>query len=124
MHPFISSISVKEMQFISGLDYGNDASRHEQALRELIFDRSGKFEEGEYWFPYEVVELGSNALQVGHEREFTICTLLVIEAVISGFDQSTDLMRKSAEMTPAYSSLPTNLNEIIVEAYLKATKVN
>lgn len=106
-----------ELRFIAGLDHGLDAEQHLVALRRLIFERDCAFEAGEHWFPYEVVELGAHWLQAGHEREFAICTLLVIHAVRTGFDKSSDLAEKFEQRASDYSMLPAALSAAILAAY-------
>ena len=94
LSPTISSITEDELAFIGALNYGQQSDQHLVALRRLIFEQGGIPTAGQIWFPYEVIELGAHHLQPGHEREFAICTLLVIGAVEVGFDSSTDLSQK------------------------------
>jgi hypothetical protein len=99
MHPFVLTASEQELWFIAGLDYGQSQEEHFQALKELIFQRNGTFLPTNSWFPYEVIELGANTAQVGHEREFAICSLLVIHGVVSGFDTWTELEQKFSNLS-------------------------
>jgi|GEM_PF-3036323 len=78
MIEFIKSISEKEIKFISKLDCKQDVERHKEALNKVIFEQAGAIGEYQVWFPYEVIELGANALVQGHEKEFTICTMLIL----------------------------------------------
>ena len=66
------------------------------------------------------MELGSHALEPGHEREFVICTLLVIEAAIGGFDRNVNLAEKLARMARDYDALPPQLRDVILQAYKQA----
>ena len=118
--PLVLSASKRELEFIAALDYGQDVDQHLDALRTLLSEQQCKFKEGQVWFPYEVVELGSHALVPGHEREFAICTLLVIEAVRTGFDSGTDLNEKLSNRARDYDLLPTDLREEILSAYARA----
>lgn len=109
-----------ELRFIAGLDYGIDSDQHYVALRKVIFSQSCCFNEEQQWHPYEVVELGAHWLQHGHEREFAICTLLVISAVSSGFDRATDLGQKLSDRAADYDALPPELSSAILSAYTSA----
>jgi len=48
------------------------------------------------WFPLEVLELGKNALQAGHEREFVLCAGIVLQTGQTG-DEAEDLVENHAE---------------------------
>jgi hypothetical protein len=113
----LTSVSEDELAFIASLDYAQNKEQHRRALRELIFGQGGELKEGQQWFPYEVVELGSNALTPGHEREFAICTLLVIAAVRSGVDKSTDIQGKFQAHAESYDRLPEALRKEVLGAY-------
>ena len=52
-----------------------------------------------------MIELGAHQLHQGHEREFAICTLLVVGAVKAGFDTSTDLSQKFHDRAADYDKL-------------------
>lgn len=116
----VKTISAEEVGFIAGLDYGQDRESHEAALRSVIWENADRFTEGQQWFPYEVVELGASHLQAGHEREFAICTLLVIRAVATGFDKATDLAEKRASKVWEYGQLPAQLADAIDVEYVAA----
>jgi hypothetical protein len=113
----VQSITENELAYISAADYGQDARKHLDALHEVIFRQGGKLQGDQHWFPYEVVELVAHAGKAGHEREFAICTLLVIEAVVSGFDTMTDLAEKFDERARDYDALPEQLRNEILSAY-------
>ena len=117
MLELIRSISQDELSFIAALDYGQNKEKHLEALNALIFKNSCTFTDDQYWFPYEVIQLGSHHLQEHHAREFTICTLLVIQAVKIGFDKSTNLIEKLSDRTNDYEKLPTELFAVILNAY-------
>ncbi len=116
----ISTISESELSFIAALDYGKDDNQHLEALRAVVFSQAGVIQEHQYWYPYEVIELGSHALTAGHEREFAICTLLVINAVSSGADISTDLIEKFEQRAQDYDQLPEALKSEVLHAYQAA----
>ena len=109
--------SDDELAFIAALDYAQDVERHLVALRSLVRDQDGLLAEGQHWFPYEVIELGSHSLQPGHEREFVICTLLVLANVAAGLDTSTDVEAKFSDRAADYDRLPTPLKEEVLSAF-------
>ncbi|ASN03405.1 hypothetical protein Xkhy_03820 [Xanthomonas axonopodis pv. khayae] len=112
----LQSLTPDEVHFIAQRDDGQDAERHSQALASVVA-RGGRFEQGEEWYPYEVVELGAHTLVRGHAREFAICTLLVIAAVADGFDLSTTLADKFQDRADDYAKLPPDLQQAILAAY-------
>ena len=115
-----STIFEEEIAFIAGLDYGQDRERHLAALRQLIFQHGGVLRKDQNWYPYEVIELGANHIEPGYEREFAICTLLVVRAAAAGCDISTDLAEKLRQFSPAYAELPDELRVPILEAFASA----
>lgn len=117
LNTVVTSATEAELAFIAALDYGADAAAHLTALQRVI--RAGRFDD-EAWFPREVIELGSHGIKAGHEREFTICTLLLIHAVVSGVDRTTDLAEKLAARVKDYTMLPPPLRDAIFEAYTEA----
>jgi hypothetical protein len=116
----IKSISESELSYIAALDYGQDSQRHLDGLRAVIFKQNGSLHKKQFWHPYEVIELGAHSLTPGHEREFAICTLLVIQAVSDGVDSSTDLSTKFGDRAQDYDALPTSLRDEILRAYQAA----
>lgn len=117
LHPLILTATDDELGFIARLDYGQGEARHLAALRELIFERGGCYQDSHRWFPYEVLELGANSPKPGHEREFTICMLMVIHAVHSGFDCWTDLDMKLSQAMDALAPITSPWIELLMEEY-------
>jgi hypothetical protein len=113
----LDSVSEDELTSIASLDYGQSVHEHMKALRTLIFEQRGELREGQQWYPYEVVELGSHVLTPGHEREFAICTLLVLAAVACGVDNSTDVYTKFQDRADDYDRLPATLRQEVLDAY-------
>ena len=72
----------------------------------------------QYWYPHEVIELGSHHLQPGHEREFFFCTMLLLQAVQSGYDDTFDLLDKFQDRANEYQQLPAGPRDEILQAYL------
>ena len=117
---FIKSITSDEMEFISKLDYGDGSEKHCQALEKVIFEQGGVIHDDQRWYPYEVIELGANWLQQGHEKEFSICTLLVIMNVQAETDTWTELDWKLESQNNEYKKLPKEMLEIIREQFARA----
>lgn len=117
---FIQSITSDEMEFISKLDYGDDSEKHRQALEKVIFEQGGVIHDDQRWHPYEVIELGANWLQQEHEKEFSICTLLVIMNVQAETDTWTELDWKLESQNNEYKKLPKEMLEIIREQFTRA----
>ena len=121
MIEFIQSISESELRFISNLDYGCGSEKHYEALKQIIFNQSciGNYDQS--WYPYEVIELGAHWLQEAHEREFTICTLLVIHNVINGNDGSTELGYNFECRASDYDLLSKTHQELVMSAYERSS---
>jgi hypothetical protein len=117
----LKTITDDEMAFIAGLDYDQDADRHRAALQKLIFEQDGDMTRDQYWHPHEVIALGSHHLQSGHEREFFFCTMLLLQAVRSGYDDTFDLLDKFQDRANEYQQLPAGLRDEILQAYLALT---
>ena len=117
LSPLINLVSESELSFIAQLDYGQETQRHLESLRTVIFSQNGELRDGQSWYPYEVIELGSHTLSKGNEREFVICTLLVIQAVITGFDSSTNLEEKFNDRAQDYDLLSSELKNEVLRAY-------
>ncbi|MBK9578571.1 MAG: hypothetical protein IPO40_15955 [Fibrobacteres bacterium] len=69
--------------------------------------------ETEYWYPYEVIELGAGHLQEGHEREFTACILMVLFNIASGQDAVRDQEEFIDDRMDAIVSLPPPLRALV-----------
>jgi hypothetical protein len=120
LSPLVQSITDEELAHIATLDYGQDSQQHLKALRSVIFEQDGELQNEQTWHPYEVIELCTHSLKPCHEREFAICTLLVIQAVASGLDSSTDLSAKLNDRAKDYDYLPPDLRDTILNAYQSA----
>jgi hypothetical protein len=120
LNPLVKSVTESELRYIASLDYDQESGRHLEALRSLIFEQGGDLLEGQYWFPHEVISLGSNHLFEGHEREFFFCTMLLLQAVANGFDTSIDLSDKLNDRAADYDMLPANLRDEVLRAYQSA----
>jgi hypothetical protein len=120
LSPTVRSVTEQELAFIAGLDQGQHQDAHLEALRKVIFEQNGSLVRDQYWFPYEVIELGAHSLTPGHEREFAICTLLVIGSVRTGFDSATNLPSKFNDRAAQYDALPPSLREEVLAAYQAA----
>ena len=117
--PLLKTITEEELAFIAGLDYGMGVDKHLAALREVIFEQGGEVTQDQYWYPHEVIALGAHHLQPGHEREFFFCTMLVLQAVQSGYDDTVEWSDKFQDRANEYQQLPTELRDEILAAYLQ-----
>ncbi|MBG3851965.1 hypothetical protein ABQZ69_21945 [Xanthomonas sp. WHRI 8391] len=115
----LQSLKPDELLFIAQRDYGEDTHAHLDALV-AVMANGGLLEEGQHWHPYEVIELTAHRLVPGHERAFVACTLLVIAAVRSGFDTSTDLGSKLVDRAADYERLEPELRDSVLSAYGEA----
>jgi hypothetical protein len=119
LEQLLNSLSNDELQFIAAADYGEEQEAHLAALRNVV-SAQGHLSEEQYWYPYEVIELRAHALEPGHEREFAACTLLVIQAVVDGYDSATPLGQKLADRAQDYDRLPSELRDMVLDAYQQA----
>ncbi|MCF6314140.1 MAG: hypothetical protein L3J39_16955 [Verrucomicrobiales bacterium] len=88
---YLKSLTEEERDFIAGLDYENDFSEHRKELDRVIMNGGNIDSKKQLWFPYEVVELGENWFQDGHEREFVACAGIVLHNIFTGADQMNDV---------------------------------
>ena len=97
-----------------GLDYGADRGTHRAAL-DAVIERQGEvdFDTQGFWYPYEVIELGKNWLQEGHEREYAACMGIVLRNIEAGRDRSNDLEDILAQHYDSIRALPHDLHEMI-----------
>ena len=60
----LMSLSGAERDYIAMTDYGNDVEKHREQL-DIVIARGGTVDlETQYWFPYEVIELRKNQMEV------------------------------------------------------------
>jgi hypothetical protein len=110
----LHSLSDSERDFIAGLDYGADREAHRRAL-DTVIEQAGEvdFEAQGSWFPYEVIELGKNGLQQGHEREFAACLGIVLRNIETGRDLSNDLEYILTQQYESVQKLPPELRALM-----------
>jgi hypothetical protein len=110
----LHSLSDSERNFIAGLDYGADREAHRRAL-DTVIERAGEmdFKAQGYWFPYEVIELGKNGLQQGHEREFAACLGIVLRNIETGRDLSNDWEYILTQQYESVQNLPSELRALM-----------
>ena len=70
----VVSVGESGLKFIASLDCEQDVEKHHSALTTVLSKQNGVITADQYFFPYEVIELGANALQPGREAEFALCT--------------------------------------------------
>jgi len=119
MLDLISSITDPEIEYVSALEQGQDVELHAEALKTVIFSQQGKIKQSQMWYPYEVIESCSHKLEKGHEREFTLCTLLILLNVEQGADTHTDLESKLKSRKADYESLSDEHKEVILSTYAR-----
>ena len=115
----LASLTPGELRYIAERDYQVDADLHLDALRSWIA-QGGTLDESHYWYPYEVIELTAHYLEPGHEREFAACTLVVLAAVASGYDNRTLLEWKFEDRAWDYDRLQPVLRDAVLAAYVAA----
>ena len=110
----LQSLSASEREFIAALDYGADREAHRAAL-DTVIEHAGDvdFDAQGYWYPYEVIELGKNWLQEGHEREFAACIGIVLRNIQAGRDRSNELDYILTQHYDSIQQLPAELRELI-----------
>ena len=116
---FVRSLSDDELRFIASRDYGEETESHLTELRKLLATEDLVPSADQNWYPYEVIELGSNSLEPGHEREFAACTLLVLHAIEAGYDTGAIPEDKLQYHSPDYDQLPTWLRDAVIDAYTR-----
>ncbi len=118
---FIKSITETELNYIAAADYGRDIDKHRNALKDLIFVQNGIVQKGQYWYPYEVVELNRWSCKEGHEREFAICHLIIALSIIAEADISNSASQMLENLQREYHKLPKDLYELVVNAMSQAS---
>ena len=109
----LHSLTEAELGFIARLDYGADWERHIAGLRSVVA-RGGEVRMAdEYWYPYEVIELGKNDLKHGHEREFAACLAIVLSNILSAADEMNDASGILERVNANVSALPPTLRDLI-----------
>jgi hypothetical protein len=117
----LHSLSDAERDFIAGLDYGADREAHRTALDAVIeHDGDVDCDTQGFWYPYEVIELGKNWLQEGHEREYAACMSVVLLNMEAGRDRCNDLEDILTQHYSSIQSLPDDLREII-DSFIERT---
>jgi hypothetical protein len=82
---FLATVTEEERDFVARLDYGQDFDTHRKAL-DVAIANGGVVDTAIQggWFPLEVLELGRNVCQSGHEREFVLCAGIVLQTASIG----------------------------------------
>ena len=121
---FTKSITEDELNYISQADRGEDIEIHKAALKELIFEQECIVKKDQYWYPYECVELTRWNCEQGHEREFSICNIIIAISTISGADVTNDPDYMLDTIADEYDKLPTNLRELVLNCLASASHNN
>jgi hypothetical protein len=86
----LRSLSDSERDFIANLSNRQEAGAHRRQL-DLVIANGGVVDfTAQCWTPYEVIDLGKNVLEIGHEREFAACNGIALLNISTGNDRSND----------------------------------
>lgn len=109
----LESLTDQERDFIAGLDCGNDAQKHRQQL-DIVIQNGGEVDmKHQIWCPYEVIELGKNHLQKGHEREYAACLGVVFTNLLKENDRMNDVDMILENQMAEIDSLPVELRQLL-----------
>jgi hypothetical protein len=122
---FIASITDAERDFIARLDYGQDCDTHRKAIDKAIAN-GGIVDTAAQgvWFPLEVFDLGKNALEPGHEREYALCMGIVLKTGFIGdeAEQCIDYQMDNIKSLP--DDLRTMIEEMLIASIQECTPEN
>jgi hypothetical protein len=113
----IGTASAAELDWIAALGQADEQPRHRAALGQVVGPQAGRLQDDQLWYPYEVIERGAIRCEAGHEREFVLCTLLVILAVQAGQRVGVDLAVQFDDLAATYETLPPVLRDTVLDAY-------
>jgi hypothetical protein len=113
----IGTASAAELDWIAALGKADEQPRHRAALAQVVGPQAGRLKDDQLWYPYEVIERGAIRCESGHEREFVLCTLLVILAVQAGQRIGVDLALQFDDLAATYETLPPVLRDTVLDAY-------
>lgn len=113
----IGTGSTAELDWIAALGKADEQQRHRAALAQVVGPQAGRLQDDQLWYPYEVIERGAIRCEPGHEREFVLCTLLVILAVQAGQRIGVDLSVQFDDLSATYETLPPVLRDTVLDAY-------
>ena len=119
----IGTASHAELDWIAALGHPDEQARHRTALQQVVGPQQGRLHEDQLWYPYEVIERGAARYAPGHEREFVLCTLLVILAVQAGQRLDVDLALQFDDLAATYETLPPVLRDTVLDAYQRVQGV-
>lgn len=118
---FLESLTDVERDFVAGLDYGSDAAKHRQEF-DLVIERQGQVDfKNQLWHPYEVIELGKNWLQVGHEREFIACAGIFLLNISTGADRINDWSNNMSVLQDSWADLKS-AHRVLLEPLAELVK--
>lgn len=117
----IATASAAELDWIAALGPADEQPRHRAALQQLVGAQGGRLRDDQLWYPYEVIERGARHHEPGHEREFVLCTLLVMLAVQAGQRIGVDLALQFDDLAATYETLPPVLRDTVLDAYQSLT---
>lgn len=119
---FLYSLTDAERDFIANLDYQDDFEKHRKGL-DLVIKRHGEVDfESQLWHPYEVIELGKNSLQKGHEREFVACAGIVLFNISIGADNRNDWEISMSELRSFWNELDSQHRTMLAPLVAQVAK--
>lgn len=113
----VATASPAELDWIAALGPADEQPRHRAALQQLVGAQGGRLRDDQLWYPYEVIERGARHYEPGHEREFVLCTLLVMLAAQAGQRLGMDLALPFDDLSATYERLPPVLRDTVLDAY-------
>lgn len=79
LFPYIKTVTEAVLRRIAGGDYGMDAERHFELLKQVVGKQNGYLDDDQAYFPGEVIDLAvyDSATQGGYA--YTVCSLILIQ---------------------------------------------
>lgn len=120
---FAQSITDDEIDYISTFDRDQDIDIHKSSLRTLIFDQNCVISDDQFWYPFECVEMTRWRCDQGHEREFTICHIIIFLSTIAGTCVTHDPDDMMITHASEYDKLSKPLRELVLNCLHEASKI-
>ena len=111
----VDSVGDDGLAYISSKDYGIDSVQHLEALRQVCHFQDGIMNSEQFWYPSEVVELCSNRLVKGREKEFSLCHCLIAKAISAGHCAVRTVGGQLSGHSTDYENLPHELRKLVME---------
>ncbi len=108
---FIQTITPAELDYIADRWYLSHRDKQHNSLKKAIFEQDGRLKKDQYIYPGEILDLGIEELELGHEKEFSICMILIIYnrlKTVSGQSEEyfwIDFNKDKHKLPPEYADL-------------------